>query len=80
MRILKNRVLNDRPQPGPFPQERENRSPASGGASALRNSSDSSCEWPERGDWQIDFQTTSDGQWLFPLLGGEGQGEGGRIN
>ena len=80
MRTRNDLVLNDRPHPGPLPQERENRSPAFGGASALCNSSDSACESPGRGNRQIGFQTTRDGRWLSPLPEGEGQGEGGRNN
>ena len=70
--------MNHRPHPGPLPQERENSLPAltvakvSGGLFAFR------FDKPKRGDKQFEFRRIRSGQRLFPLLGGEGQGEGER--
>jgi len=61
----KNGLL-DRPHPGPLPQERENRS------QSLGKSGD--------GNRQGDVGANQSGQLLFPLPGGEGQGEGVRAN
>jgi len=59
-------VLNPRPHPGPLPQERENLSP----------SHTMSCDWICR----MVTRHEQDARLLFPLPGGEGQGEGGRFN
>jgi NADH:ubiquinone oxidoreductase subunit 4 (subunit M) len=55
-----------RPHPGPLPQERENHSPSPS------KSGD--------GDLQHGLRVNESGQMLPPLFGGEGRGEGGRIN
>jgi NADH-quinone oxidoreductase subunit M len=52
------------PHPGPLPQERENRS------QFYAKTKD--------GEISSDIEINESGQWLFPLPGGEGQGEGGR--
>jgi hypothetical protein len=70
--------MDDRPHPGPLPQERENRSPSLGTTSALRNSSAPRREEARRGDSQFESRITRIDLCLFPLLGGEGKGEGGR--
>ena len=72
--------LNDRPHPGPLPQEKENRSPASRFRGASSGLLDFHIELPKRGGRQIDLQTIGDDQRLSPLPGGEGQGEGERPN
>ena len=60
------KMFNDRPHPGPLPQERENRSRF---CSKTR-------------DWICPtlFRESGNARSLFPLLGGEGQGEGGRYH
>jgi hypothetical protein len=55
--------INVHPRPGPLPPERENYSP----------SFKLSCDWICR---TVDREEQSV-RWLFPLPGGEGQGEGG---
>ena len=72
--------MNDRPHPDPLPQERENRSPSLGVARALCCSFARRFDEARRGDSQFELQKISNGQSLFPLLGGEGQGEGERQN
>jgi len=59
-------MLNHRPQPSPLLQERENCSPSH------NISSDWICRKSIRKEQSIRL--------LFPLPGGEGQGEGGRNN
>jgi hypothetical protein len=62
MKTRSNKVLNSRPHPSPLPQERENRSP----------SHEISCDWI----CQMIFRESRSVRLLFPLPGGEGQGEG----
>ena len=70
--------MNDRPHTGPLPLESENRLPSltvakvPGGSFAFR------FDKPKRGEKQFEFRRIRSGQRLFPLLGGEGQGEGER--
>jgi len=71
---------NDRPHPGPLPQERENCSLSLDGARALHSSFAFCFHKPRSSDGTFDSRKTSIGQLLFPLLGGEGQGEGEREN
>ena len=70
--------LDARPHPGPLPQERENCSPAFNVVKVLGGSFAFCFDSPRRGDMQVDSQKIYGDHWLFPLLGGEGQGEGGR--
>jgi hypothetical protein len=72
--------MNDRPHPGPLPQERENRSPSLCVAKAARNSFAFRFVETSRSDRQSDSRKTSNGQPLCPLPGGEGQGEGVRYH
>jgi hypothetical protein len=62
----------------PHPQERENRSPASLVANGSFNLSALSHESPDGEGRQIDFSKSRGVQWLSPLPGGEGEGEGER--
>jgi len=55
--------INVRPHPGPLPQERENYLP----------SLEMSCYWICKAVVREEQST----RWLFPLPGGEDQGEGG---
>ena len=64
MKIRRDRVFDDRPHPGPLPQERESRPP----------SHMASRDWIGR----TAIGKNSDPRLLFPLAGGEGQGEGER--
>jgi len=76
-----------RPHPGPVPhppslgfgamQERENRSPASRFAERFLRPSAPGVESPIVGNREMIIRTTCSARLLFPLLGGEGQGEGG---
>jgi hypothetical protein len=66
MKFAKETALNNRPHPGPLPQERVNRSP----------SHETTCDWVCR----TISGTKRTIRLLFPLPGGEGQGEGGRHN
>ncbi|MEY2467077.1 MAG: hypothetical protein QOD03_1598 [Verrucomicrobiota bacterium] len=70
--------MNDRPLPNPLPQERENRSQSLCVAKALCSSFAFRFDETSRGDRQFNSLKTSIGQSLFPLPGGEGQGEGER--
>jgi len=63
-----------RPHPGPLPQERENRSPASLVANRSFNLSALSHESPDGGGRQIDSSKSRGVQWLSPLPGGRGSG------
>ena len=63
--VVENGLLV-RPLPGPLPQERGNASPPFG---KLND-----------GDLQRGSRVNENGQSLSPLPGGEGQGEGGRVN
>jgi hypothetical protein len=64
MKFAKETALNNRPHPGPLPQERVNRSLSYG----------TTCDWVCR----TILGTKRSVRLLFPLPGGEGQGEGGR--
>jgi len=64
MKTWSGRVLNDRHHAGHLPQERENRSP----------SLSSTCGWIG----QTVFRKSRNAHLLFPLPGGESQGEGER--
>ena len=75
---LKIILMNNHPHPDPLPQERENRSPSLGVARASGSSFAFRCDKPRRGDRQFDSRKICIVQSLFPLLGGEGQGEGER--
>ena len=58
--------MHDLPHPGLLPKEKENRSQSPG----------NTCDWICR----TVIRNTRDSQQLFPLPGGEGQGEGERSN
>jgi len=66
MKFAKELQWDNRPHPDPLPQERGNSSPSHGTTS----------------DWVCGMisSTKRTVRLLFPLLGGEGQGEGGRNN
>ncbi len=64
--------------PALSPGERENRSPVSDKTSRPDRSFTLCSKSPKGGDGQKDFRTTKGSRKLFPLLGGEGQGEGER--
>jgi hypothetical protein len=66
MKIRSERVLDNRPHPSPLPQERENRLP----------SHNISSDWISRKSIRKEQSI----RLLFPLPGGEGQGEGGCNN
>lgn len=66
----------DRPHPGHLSQERGNRSPALRVTKRSCSSIAANSELPERRERQFDSRIPSDAQKLFPLPGGEGQGEG----
>ena len=70
--------FNARPHPGPLPQGRENRSPSSCITNASVSSFVRCSELPRVGGISFDFREFKNVQWLFPLPGGEGQGEGER--
>ena len=70
----------DRSLPGPLPQERGSYSQALCAIPISSGSCVSYSELTERGDRQIDLRITSNARKLFPLPGGEGQGEGKRDN
>ena len=78
MNILEGKMFDDRPHPSPLPQERENRTPASRVGGPSPDSFVFRFELPKSGDGRIGVQTIEDDQRLFPLPGGEGQGEGER--
>jgi hypothetical protein len=64
--------------PALSPGERGNRSHACGVTMALGDSFVSGFEERGRGEMKRDIRVISDARLLFPLPGGEGQGEGGR--
>jgi len=64
MKFVKEIVLNNRPHPGPLPQERGKCVPSLSGTSG----------WISR----TIFRKSRNAHLLFPLPGGEGQGEGER--
>jgi hypothetical protein len=64
VRVRKTVCRHARPHPSPLPQERENRPLASS----------HTCVWIGR----THSRENKNGQRLFPLLGGEGRGEGER--
>jgi hypothetical protein len=66
MNFMKETVLNNRPHPGPLPRERGERLP----------SHEISC-W---GICRTFFRELQSIRLLFPLPGGEGQGEGEGFN
>jgi hypothetical protein len=70
--------MNARPHPDPLPQEREKRSPLLGVVKASDDLSVICFDEPSRSARPFDSRKYCGGQWLFPLLGGEGQGEGER--
>ena len=72
--------MNDHPHPGPLPQERVNRSPSLCVARASRSSFAFRFDESRRGDRPFDSRKICNGQTLFHLPGGEGQGEGERHN
>jgi hypothetical protein len=74
------KVLNARPHPCPLPQERENHSPRFEYAKSPLNSFVPCCELRKSSGRQGDFRKSESGPSLFPLPGGEGQGEGERSN
>ncbi len=80
MKTRSNKVLNVRPHPGPLPQEREKHSSALGVRWHMHNLCAPRFAQPKLGNRWDDFQTTRDVRWVFPLPGGEGQGEGERHN
>lgn len=65
MRHLMKSMCHNRPLPSPLPQERANHSP----------SPTNSCGWIGR----LAIHGPESVRRLFPLPGGEGQGEGGRF-
>ncbi len=71
-------LWNIRPHPCPLPQARENFSPAACTKELMRNSFALRFAQPKRGDRWVDSRIGRDVRLLFPLPGGEGQGEGGR--
>lgn len=73
----RNKVLNSRPHPCPVPQERENFSPRLGEAEPAFNLMLFCYESQTSGDVQWGIQESATYRRLFPLPGGEGQGEGG---
>jgi hypothetical protein len=73
-------MIHDLPHPGPLPKERENRSPASRVADESHGSLVLRSELPITGDRLVDIRKTRNSQSLFPLPGGEGQGEGERFS
>ena len=64
MKFVKAKAFNNRPHPGPLPQERENRSPSLSGTGGRIS--------------RTIFRKSRNAHLLFPLPGGEGQGEGER--
>ena len=80
MKTQNVKMLNDRPHPGPLPPEREKRSQPLCIARASRNSFAFRFDEAKRGGRPIDARKNCIGQTRFPLPGGEGQGEGGRIH
>ena len=79
MNTLLGSLLNDRPHPDPLPQERENRS-LSHKISRAKFCRTVFGRPAYGGERQTDLQTNRISRWMFPLPGGEGQGEGGRYN
>ena len=77
MKTRANELVNDRPHPGPLPQERGKGVPSH---DILRVSfyRTTFSEPTEDGERQAELQANRIGRWLSPLPGGEGQGEGGR--
>ena len=73
-------ILNHRPHPSPLPQERGKRSLPLYVAEELCSSFVFRFDQAMRGSRPIYFRKFSSVQLLFPLPGGEGQGEGGRNN
>ena len=74
------RVFDARPHPCPLPQERENYSPCSSEAKLLVRSTGFRRNPKAVGDSLNDEQAIEASRVLFPLPGGEGQGEGERQN
>ena len=75
---FKTSEMNNRPHPGPLPQEREKRLPSLIVARVLYYSLASWDEEARRSDSRLESRIAGIGLCLFPLLGGEGQGEGER--
>ncbi len=71
-------LLPDRPHPGPLPQERENPSPVSHIADPCRYSARAPAINRETPIAAASSESASTARSLFPLPGGEGQGEGER--
>ena len=77
---LKTIEMNDRPHPGPLPQERENRSPSRCVAKALRSSFAFRFDESRRGDRPFDSLKNLQRPIAVSSPRGEGQGEGERNN
>ena len=73
-------MLHPRPHPGPLPQERGKRSQLLYVVEESSNSFVFRFDQAKRGNRPIYSRIISSVQLLFPLPGGEGQGEGGRNN
>ena len=71
-------MVNDRPHPGPLPQERGKRSQPLGMAEGSCSSFAFRSDQVKRGIRPVGFRKNCGIQSLSPLPGGEGQGEGGR--
>ena len=78
MKTLVEKVWNDRPHPGPLPQEREKRAPSLDDARGSRRLFAFCFDEAKRGDRLMDARRISCVQSRFPLPGGGGRGEGGR--
>jgi hypothetical protein len=76
--LSSEKTLNDCPHPGPLHQERENRSPVSCIAQSSCLSLFIQHEELTNGGNPTDFRAIKNSRLLFPLPGGEGQGEGER--
>ena len=78
MKMRSNKMFDVRPHPGPLPQEREKHSQplciAEGSCSSFAFRFDEA----KHGDRPVDSRKNCGIQLLSPLLGGGGQGEGGR--
>jgi hypothetical protein len=70
--------FNAYPHPDPLPQERGKRTPSLCIARASRSLFTFRFDEAKRGDRPIDSRKLRGIRSLFPLPGGEGQGEGGR--
>jgi hypothetical protein len=80
MKIFLGAMWTDRPHPGPLRQEREKCPQPLCVAMATRNLLAFCFDGAKRGNRPIDSKKKRGIQPLFPLPGGEGQGEGGRNN